>query len=380
MTNAKPIGGKTGESMSQEVDFSKERKEVSTQYIKCDACGGNMNFDPTLQKLKCEHCGSVVDVQKNFDVKENDIEKGFENVEKWDPKEQVTYKCENCGAVVVVSAGEEATLCPFCGTSHVIRAEDLAGIKPQVVIPFQFGADKAEEYSRKWAKKRLFAPRKFKKTLESGNFRGVYEPCFTFDSKTFSRYVGRVGDRHTRTVGSGKNRRTETYVVYRNVSGQFNHFFDDVMVATNDNFGQALLNKLTPFKTSAACVFESKYLSGYYADRYRKDLKESWGDAKTFMDAELRRLIKQTLHCDVVDYLNVWTQHSDVTYKYVLLPVYMLQYRFHKKNYPVYINGSTGKVKGKTPVSPLRVAIASVLGVAVCVGLYVLYLWMNGAF
>lgn len=364
--------------MSEEIDFSKERQEVETQFVKCDACGGNMSFDPVTQKLKCDHCGNTVDIEKDFNVKENDIEKGFENAEKWDPKEQVTYRCENCGAVVAVGAGEEATMCPFCGTSHVIRAEDLAGIRPQVVIPFQFGADKAGEYSRKWAKGRLFAPRKFKKSLSSENFRGVYEPCFTFDSNTVSRYVGRVGDRHTRTVGSGKNRRTETYYIYRNVSGQFDHFFDDVMVATNDNFGQSMMDKLAPFKTKAACVFESKYLSGYYADRYRKDLKESWGDAKNIIDRKLRSMIKATLHCDVVEYLNVYTQHNGVTYKYVLLPVYMHQYRFRKKNYPVYINGSTGKVKGKTPVSPLRVAIATVLGAAVAVGLYFLFLWLGG--
>ena len=33
----------------------------------------------------------------------------------------------------------------------------------------------------------------------------------------------------------------------------------------------------------------------------------------------------------------------------------------------VYNNGSTGKIKGKTPKSPLRIAIASILGAAALV-------------
>ena len=78
----------------------------------------------------------------------------------------------------------------------------------------------------------------------------------------------------------------------------------------------------------------------------------------------MRQLILNHYNCDVIDYLNVSTQHQNVTYKYILLPVYRLNYRFKKKEYPVLVNGNSSRVTGKAPVSPLRVAIAVLLGLA----------------
>lgn len=350
--------------------FLNTRVETDTE--KCPSCGGTMVFDPATQTLRCDHCGNIRDIVKDFAVVEHDIAEGFAQAERVGKDEQVSYKCDNCGAEVVINSDESAKLCPFCGTSHIVRLGSYDGIKPQVVIPFQLTAEAACDCAKKWAKRRIFAPSKFKKNLEAENTRGVYEPCFTFDSATTSYYVGRVGDRHTRTVGVGKNRRTETYVVYRNVSGTFIKNFDDVMVATNSKFDQNSLDALSPFKSEAACVYDRKYISGYACDKYTKELPDSWTAAKKIIDKDLRKSIERSLHCDVVDYLNVSTKHENVTYKYLLLPVYRTSYRYKGKDYGVSINGSTGKASGKTPLSPIRVGIAVVVGLAIAIGLVAL--------
>ncbi|MBR2384877.1 MAG: hypothetical protein IKA99_04625 [Clostridia bacterium] len=344
-------------------DTQESLRDIQTYSAKCQGCGASMVFDPETQSLKCPHCGSKGEVEKNYTVIENDIRKGFAEAEKWNPDEQVTYKCGNCGAVVVMSVDEEASICPFCKATHIAKDGSFQSIRPHMVIPFQFSPQKATEFSKKWARRRLLAPRKFKKNINVDQIKGVYEPCFTFDSNTKSTYHGRVGNKRTRTIGSGKNRRTEVYIVYRNVAGDFERFFDDVLIATNENFDQKELNKLSPFRTDMACVYESKFLSGFMADGYRKNLDESWADAKDEIERRIRDMIISRLHCDVVDYLSVSTTHSSVTFKYLLVPVYSMFFRYKKKDYSVRVNGSTGKVRGKTPISPLRTAIASLLGV-----------------
>ena len=353
-------------------------KQINTDYEKCPNCGGKMFFDPDSQMLKCEYCGFFKRVEKNKNVVENDIELGFERAEKWDKTEQASYTCENCGATVIVSSSEQAIICPYCGTSHVVKSGSFEGLRPGAVIPFAVSASQAAAQMKKWAKKRIFAPRSFKKNLSVEKFHGVYEPCFTFDSQTNSSYNGRVGDRHTRTVGSGKNRRTETYVVYRNVSGRYDKFFDDVTIAASDNLDQKTLDKLSPYKAADACVYESKYLSGYVADGYKKDIKQCWGNAKDVMTAVIRSDIKDSLHCDVVDYLNVSTRYDAVTYKYMLVPVYITNFLFRKKKYRVWMNGSTAKITGKTPVSPWRVLLATALGVVLAVLLVWLFYIIGG--
>ena len=231
-----------------EKDFLETEKETVT--VKCPSCGGNMIFDPESQMLKCEHCGNAVDFEKSTAVEELDIFTAFGSAEEW-KDESAVYRCENCGAVVVLKTGETATGCPYCGTAHVVKTTELAGLKPTAVIPFTLSKQSAIEKARAWAKSKLYAPKSFKRNLYPENFRGVYQPSFTFDSQTESYYSARLGTRHTRTVGSGKNRRTETYIVWRYVSGVYNDFFDDVLINADTGYSQKTLNKIMPFDNSA---------------------------------------------------------------------------------------------------------------------------------
>ena len=360
------------EAKSVQSTIDKDNK-INTVIARCSCCGGGMVFSPKHQALKCGHCDTVVDIKTSCDVMELALRNAFNSSEQWG-NEEVVYRCENCGAEVVTTTMTHATSCPYCNTSHIVKSEELAGLKPNAVYPFKLTDEQAVESAILWAKKKFFAPRKFKKNLRVENVCGVYQPCFTFDSQTVSYYNGRIGKRHTRTVGSGKNRRTETYIVWRNISGTFTRSFDDVMVNTTSTYSQKTLDKLLPFDIDTLVDFEQKLLTGYVAKRHEKDLPTSWNDAKSIMDNVLQREILGQYSYDVVSYLNVDTTHSSVTYKYVMLPVYVLNYTYKNKVYSVYVNGNTGKVTGTTPVSALKVAAVVLLGIAVIGGIAYLML------
>ena len=355
-----------------------EQNEVETQTVKCENCGSNMVFDPDLKTLECPHCGSKKEFGQTILASEQDLRAGLLSVNEWKKEDAVIFACENCGAKVVLKNGESASFCPFCGTSHVRKTDELLGIKPHALIPFCFGYEKAVEFGKNWAKKRFFAPSKFKKNIKTDNVNGVYTPCFTFDSQTISYYEGRIGKTKTRTVGSGKNRRTETYVVWRNICGTYNSKFDDVLITAGSKLGQNQLDKISPFNTNDSQVYEEEYLLGFMAYHYDSQLDDCWNDAKTKIDKELRSQILSQYVYDRVAYLNVSTTHQNVTYKYVMLPVYVGNYKYNKKVYNFFVNGSTGKVTGKTPVSLLKV-ILTILGItAVVAG--IVFLFYSGGF
>lgn len=342
--------------------------EKESAFIKCEGCGGNMVFDPASQCLKCEHCGKIVDFGKNTEVEEIDIDGAFEKAKKWNDEVSV-YRCSNCGAVFNIGADEISSVCPYCSTTHIVKSDDLAGIRPNALYPFLITTEKAVELAKKWAKKKLFAPRAFKKTLEAQNLRGLYLPSFTFDSNTDSYYEGRLGERRTRTVRTSDGKtRTETYIEWHYVRGTFVKFFDDILISCGMT-PQKEVNAIMPFRSDSIRVYAKEFLSGYTAGHYVRDIKECWGDAKKLIDQTLRQDILNSYGYDVIDYLNVSTKHSDVTYKYVLLPVYRLNYRFKKKNYNVTVNGNSGRITGKTPVSPIRVLIAVLISLAAIVGI-----------
>lgn len=346
-----------------------QEANVQTESLKCSGCGSNMNFDPETQMLKCSYCGMTESFEQSNDVQEIVFDENTDASVTWSD-ETIVYNCENCGARIVAEKAETAALCPFCGTSHVVATEDLQGLRPNVVVPFKFGKDALLEHFKKWAKRKLFAPSDFKKNLKADKVKGVYMPYFTFDSNTRSVYDGRVGDRRTRTVRTKNGTRTETYIVWRHISGSIEHFFDDVLVNACKHEEIKKMSKLAPFDWDSSRVYDSEYLSGYVAKHYERSMSECWKDARDCIDQELRDLIVAKHHADVIGYLNVSTHHERVTYKYALLPVYVISYSYKTKNYTIYSNGSTGKTVGKSPVSPWRVLIASIIGlvVAVCIG------------
>ncbi len=354
------------------------QEQVETDSVKCPCCGANMSYNPNLNKLSCAHCGAEKDVE-SVAVLEQDLRSALFNGNMWEEDKVSLFACENCGAKVVLEQSETAKNCPFCGTSHVKKSEELPGLKPNGLIPFTIDYEKALEYSKSWAKSRFFAPKKFKKGLKENNVKGIYAPCFTFDSATFSTYNAKIGKVKSRTVGSGKNRRTVTYVDWRIVSGTYSYSFDDVLISSGEKVSQQKLDKLSPFDTNNGKKYQEEYLLGFGAYHYDTDINSCWEMAKSKIDVSLKNKILSQYSYDRVAYFNVVTTHSNVTYKYVMLPVYVGNFNYKSKLYNFYVNGSTGKTFGKYPKSIAKILSVVLLVGACAIGLIYL-LAKSGAF
>ncbi len=357
-------------NVSHETD---SENVVSSLMVKCRNCGANMVFDANTQSLYCSHCETRISFNDQSVGQEIKLTAEYFDSDSNKDEESTVFVCDNCNAKIVLNKNQTSTNCPFCGTSHVSHSENLKGVKPNAIVPFNFGGEKAIEFAKKWAKKKLYAPRKFKKSLNAENVKGVYYPCFTFDSYTDSSYYGRIGKTHTRTVGSGKNKRVQTYVVWRNISGTYYSRFDDVLISAGEKINQKNIDKLSPFTTNESKEYQENYLLGYLAYHYDCGVNESWDKAKALIDKSLYRQILSQYNYDRVDYLNVSTKHSNVTFKYLMLPVYIGNFLFRKKHFNFFINGRTGKVAGKTPVSIFKVLLTIFSSVGLILLLYFLF-------
>ena len=74
---------------------------------------------------------------------------------------------------------------------------------------------------------------------------------------------------------------------------------------------------------------------------------------------------KKKHHADSVSRVTFSTAYSKVTYKYVLAPIWIANFKFKEKVYNIVVNGQNGQVKGEAPVSPLKIAIAIIIAIAV---------------
>ena len=62
--------------------------------------------------------------------------------------------------------------------------------------------------------------------------------------------------------------------------------------------------------------------------------------------------------------------YSKMTYKYLLLPLWMSSFTFNGKIFQFVVNGQTGKVGGKSPVSPIKVIIAILIAIVILIILF----------
>ena len=54
------------------------------------------------------------------------------------------------------------------------------------------------------------------------------------------------------------------------------------------------------------------------------------------------------------------TKYADITFKLLLLPVWVASFRFRRKTFRFIINGVTGEVQGQRPYSVWKVTLAAI--------------------
>lgn len=341
-------------------------RKTDADVVKCPNCGANMQFDAEKGVLACPYCDGTVAV-KVTQSSERDYFRFADEGETDDTS--ISFRCPNCNALTVFSQNETAHECPFCGSTCIVAQDQIPGLKPDSLLPFSISRENALDCGKKWIKKRWFSPAKLKKSFVVDNIRGVYAPCFSFTCDTYSRYEGRLGERYTVVVGSGKDRHTETRIRWFNVNGDLNQIYPNVIIESSSRLDQKTMDKMGNYDVDAAVSYKEEFLAGFSAERYDNSLKSCYGIAQGKVDDQIRRDILSRYKYDVVDHLNVDTTYRAVRFRHILLPVWACGYAYKEKLYNFFVNGRTGKSAGKAPLSPIRVALAVVFGLAVLAGI-----------
>ncbi len=356
---------------AQTVDTMKETDK------KCPSCGGVMNFDPATGGLSCPYCGYVETIAAKEEGPEFAEELDISEAEKiencnWGVNTK-TVLCQACGAESIYDSLQISAVCPFCGSNQVMEASDKETMAPGGVVPFQITDKQASELFLKWIKKKWFCPKMAKESAKAKSFKGIYLPYWTFDADTVSEYRGDYGKDREVKQGDEKKVVTDWYPT----RGTYKESIDDELIIASNNHNQSMLRGLEPFDTAANKKYKPEYIAGFVAERYAVGIKEAWKQAREAIKNKVRngieKLIKQQHNADRVRNLEFTTAYHNVTYKYLMLPIWISNYKYQDKVYHFMVNGQTGKVSGKTPISVIKVvitAIAAVVAIALIAWLY----------
>jgi len=355
--------------------------EKKTTIGRCPGCGANILFNPETGNLKCAHCGTNVDLPKarsqKLPISQLNAESSNNNT--WNDTK--VFSCNNCGAKEVLLKSDIAKNCAFCGATSVVDSNELSGLRPNAVVPFKVTKETAIERVIAWAKKKLFAPKKFKKNVTPDDVDGTYTPAFTFDTTTVTRYNATLQRIETYTTRDSRgNIVTHSRTVNFNISGTHNGNFENVLVQASNTISQQNIDKISPFNINDSSEYRDEFIYGIKATQYTKDGQKCWNEAKNTIDANIKKAILSGHSYTSIVSFNADTTYNNVTFRYVLLPVYVGHLNFKQKLYNFFVNGESGKVTGKTPVSTIKVLGAVGIGLLILGGLVVAGLAIAGVF
>ncbi|MBS1637505.1 MAG: hypothetical protein JST26_16440 [Bacteroidetes bacterium] len=355
--------------------FSEKTAETGS-FIKCKDCGANLKYQPGTKHLNCEYCGAKNEIEDEpvAEIIENDFESFLDEKAHLNDKQEVsTVKCDNCGASTTLKPNVTSSTCPYCDTPLVIKnATTSTIIKPAYLLPFAIDRKKATDEFVKWAGSLWFAPNKLKQYAQSSaeKLNGLYMPYWTYDSNTTTQYTGMQGihyyETETYTDSEGK---TQTREVQRTrwypVSGTVYNTFDDILVVSSKSLPESLANELEPWDLPALTAYNDKYLSGFVTESYQVGLKEGFEKAKARMESPIRSTVCSNIGGDVQQILSMNIEYHDITFKHILLPVWLSAYRYNEKVYRFMINARTGEVQGERPYSAIKITLFILMILAV---------------
>lgn len=371
-------------------DFSEKTHDVEHQQVKCKDCGAMLKFEPGKMSMSCEYCGAmneIADAGAPVQTEEIDFEEFVNNQVNTAEKIDITVvKCDSCGASSTLKPNVTSDACPFCATPLVLKSGTTNSIiKPKYLLPFAVDKKKAFEGFKGWLKKLWWAPNDLKKYAENDKLNGMYIPYWTYDSNTTSHYSGMRGDHYYVSETYTVNGKTETRQVQKTrwtpVSGTVYENFDDVLVMASESLPRKYADALEPWDLDNLTAFSEQFLSGFRSEQYQLDVKEGFNKAKERMDDVIRAACRRNIGGDVQQITSLDTHYENITFKHILLPVWLSAYRYKDKVYRFMVNGRTGEVQGERPYSFWKIffAVVTVL-VIIGGGIYLYHLHKQGKF
>jgi len=350
----------------------------------CQSCGAYLVFKPGAQHLTCEYCGADDEIESSKEsIEELYFEQFVNNPVATERQQIAVVKCNACGSESSLKPGVTSDNCPFCGSALVVGSGSLCTqVKPKSLLPFKIDQKTAFDKFRGWLKNLWFAPNDLVRFADNQErLTGIYLPYWTYDCQTDSSYTGQRGDYYyvTETVTVNENDRNvqksqqvrKTRWSY--ASGRVKNTFDDVLVEGTSSLPQRYLRELNPWALDQLVPFSEKFLSGFRTEMYHVDVKQGFEEAKNIMDGTIRDTVRRNIGGDEQQIISLTPSYHNITFKHILLPVWISAYRYKDKVYRFMINGWTGEVQGERPWSAWKIFLAIVAALVAIGVLFVLF-------
>ena len=332
-------------------------KQVLEQ--KCPDCGAALRFDPEKGLLVCDHCQKEIYLSEEMIVEtEEQAEEteitGFDFDSLTDQAVQINaedlpvYHCDSCGAEVLAAPEQFSLTCPYC-RNPIVLTEKVAGmLRPDGVLPFKIEAKDLPQAVNAFYSDKKLLPKSFFTQNSMRNITGVYVPFWVFNGKLQGRVRYSAENESSSRSGDYIIATKDFYDVERDVEMEF----ENVPVDASERIADDLMDSMEPFDFSEEKKYNNGYLAGFTADRFDVKKDEIAKRAERRMQNTANALVDAAVGAQYTSAeRRSGSLAANIKARYLLLPVYLFNIRYHDQDYSFAVNGQTGKVVGSLPNS-----------------------------
>ena len=277
-----------------------------------------------------------------------------------------SLECKNCGARLQFNPSQVSMTCAFCASEYFMEipeSEEQRKEKENAeLVLFKVDKEQGKKIFSEWIKKGLFKPNDLVSSFKHKEFDGAYIPFYRVNSDAVTQWNGR--DKFE--VKSAEGDKPAVYE-YKDRSGNRSDSYKDFISVTH-GLDQDEVDQILPFDDNETKPFDQQLMMGYKF--------ENPGVTKDNAEETARERVKNwerdacSSLCDELG--STSTTISNLRSKLMMLPIWILVYLYKNKPFRVLINGQTGKISGKKPISGIKVLIFILIILAVIAGVVVI--------
>lgn len=334
---------------------------------RCSVCGGDMAWDPDVQKIRCPYCGTTFlmeDMQEqgmttfnkdSYEKGQSAKELGYtESTDGTDvnPEDLRVYKCKYCASEIITDKNTAATTCVYCGNPVVLEEQLVNGFTPKWVIPFKI---KKEDVKDKYLSfiKRKFTPKSFLTDQHIEKIKGVYVPFWLYDGDIDGGITYEAEKTSTHKSGDYMVTEHDVYKVVRDG----NMHFEKIPADASKKIDNAIMDSIEPFDYTDIKLFEMPYLAGFFAEKYDEDANVCSSRIYPRVINTFKDKLDETIKYSTKKLISYNHNEKITKSEYAMLPVYLLYTKYNGKDIVFAMNGQTGKMMGDIPFDKKRIMI-----------------------
>lgn len=319
----------------------------------CPKCGGALEFNSGIQKLKCLYCDSEYTIEEvqNADEILNSGNESSESDNSADSSESadglVTYLCKSCGGEIIGAANLAASSCPYCGNPVVMMGQFTGNLKPDYIIPFKLDKDAAKTALRNHLEGKKLLPKVFKDENHIDEIKGIYVPFWFYDTAVDACLDFSGSKTEFYEDAEFTYNKIKKYSLIRKGTITFENVPVDGSKVMNDT----LMESIEPYDFADAVDFHTGYLAGYVADRFDVESDSCFPRAEERVNNSTVSAFQNLLtDFDGVAVNSADIKLKDTNAKYALCPVWILNTSWKGEKFTFAMNGQTGKFVGDLPM------------------------------